>query len=90
LVTKVCRILALNVETKHVWGARIAPTDGYPLNENGQAMWLADLVALVRSDRNFGGVIYFSPEWYNEAVWDAFALFNAAGVARPGIRSFQL
>jgi hypothetical protein len=52
-------------------------------------MWLADLVALVRSDRNFGGVIYFSPEWYNEAVRDAFALFNAEGVARPGIRSFQ-
>jgi arabinogalactan endo-1,4-beta-galactosidase len=66
-----------------------SPADGYPLNENGQAMWLADLVALVRSDRNFGGVIYFSPEWYNEAIWDAFALFNAEGVARPGIRSFQ-
>ena len=66
-----------------------SPADGYPLSENGQAKWLADLVELVRSDPNFAGVIYFSPEWYNESIWDAFALFNAEGVARPSIRSFQ-
>lgn len=64
-------------------------SDGYPLNDDGQPRWLSDLVAVVRSDPNFAGVFYFSPEWYGGSIWGAFALFDAAGVARLSIRSFR-
>jgi arabinogalactan endo-1,4-beta-galactosidase len=63
--------------------------DGYPLTEAGQARWIADLVALARGDANFAGAFYWSPEWYGGGLWDAFALFDAQGVARPGVESFQ-
>jgi arabinogalactan endo-1,4-beta-galactosidase len=65
------------------------PAVGYPLDGEGQARWIADLVAVIRDDPNFAGVFYFSPEWYNGGLWDAFALFDAEGVARPGVRSFK-
>jgi arabinogalactan endo-1,4-beta-galactosidase len=61
--------------------------EGYPLSEDGQAKWIADLAAVIRHDRNFAGVFYWSPEWYDGGLWDAFALFDAHGVARPGVRS---
>ena len=62
---------------------------GYPLSDVGQAQWIADLVAVVRNDSNFAGVFYWSPEWYDGGLWDAFALFDVQGVARPGVRSFS-
>ena len=64
------------------------PAAGYPLSDAGQARWIADFVAVIRSDPNFAGVFYWSPEWYGGGLWDAFALFDAHGVARPGVRSF--
>ena len=64
------------------------PVEGYPLSDQGQARWLADFVAVIRRDPNFAGVFYWSPEWYDGGLWDAFALFDAQGVARPAIRSF--
>lgn len=65
------------------------PADGYPLSDAGQAKWITDLVAVVRSDQNFAGVFYWSPEWYDGGLWDAFALFDGHGVARPGVQSFE-
>jgi arabinogalactan endo-1,4-beta-galactosidase len=65
------------------------PTEGYPLSDSGQANWIADLAAIIRHDPNFAGVFYWSPEWYDGGLWDAFALFDAHGVARPGVRSFR-
>jgi arabinogalactan endo-1,4-beta-galactosidase len=65
------------------------PIDSYPMSEDGQARWIAHLVALVRKDPGFAGVFYWSPEWYDGGIWDAFALFDAQGVARPGVRSFR-
>jgi arabinogalactan endo-1,4-beta-galactosidase len=62
---------------------------GYPLDPDGQARWIADLMNLVRKERNFTGVYYWSPEWYDGRIWDAFALFDAHGLARPGVRSFR-
>ena len=62
--------------------------NGYPLSDVGQARWIADLVAVIRNDSNFAGVFYWSPEWYDGGLWDAFALFDAHGVARRGVRSF--
>jgi arabinogalactan endo-1,4-beta-galactosidase len=63
--------------------------DGHPLSDAGQAKWIADLIAVIRNDSNFAGVFYWSPEWYDGGLWDAFALFDARGVARPGVRSFS-
>lgn len=63
--------------------------DGYPLSDAGQAKWIADLVAMVGSDRHFAGLYYWSPEWYGGGLWDAFALFDGQGVARSGIQSFR-
>jgi arabinogalactan endo-1,4-beta-galactosidase len=65
------------------------PAEGYPLSDDGQARWIADLAAVVRHDPNFAGVFYWSPEWYDGGLWDAFALFDGRGVARPGVRSFH-
>ena len=64
------------------------PAEGYPLSDDGQAKWIADLAAVIRHDPEFAGVFYWSPEWYNGGLWDAFALFDSHGVARPGVRSF--
>ena len=64
------------------------PAQGYPLSDAGQAQWIADLAAIIRKDRNFAGVFYWSPEWYDGGLWDAFSLFNAKGGTRPGVRSF--
>lgn len=65
------------------------PVPGYPLDEAGQAKWLADLLAMVRTNPHLDGVYYWSPEWINGGLWDAFALFDSAGNARPAIKSFQ-
>lgn len=65
------------------------PASGYPLDDAGQARWLADLVSMIRRDPNFVGVMYFSPEWYGGGLWDAFALFGPGGLARPSVRSFK-
>ena len=65
------------------------PAEGYPLSDDGQGKWIADLAAVIRHDPNFAGVFYWSPEWYDGGLWDAFALFDAHGVARPGVRSFK-
>jgi arabinogalactan endo-1,4-beta-galactosidase len=65
------------------------PAEGYPLDENGQARWIADLAAVIRGDPHFAGVFYWSPEWYDGGLWDAFAMFDAHGVARAGARSFK-
>jgi len=62
--------------------------DGYPLTEAGQAQWIADLLAMARGDAHFAGVYYWSPEWYDGGLWDAFALFDAQGRARAGVRAF--
>jgi arabinogalactan endo-1,4-beta-galactosidase len=66
------------------------PPEGYSLSDDGRARWIADLVTTVRHDPSFAGVFYWSPEWYDGGSWDAFALFDANGVARPGARSFKL
>lgn len=65
------------------------PCEGYPLSDDGQANWIGDLTSVVRRDPNFAGVFYWSPEWYDGGLWDAFALFDAHGIARPGVRSFK-
>jgi arabinogalactan endo-1,4-beta-galactosidase len=43
----------------------------------------------IGNEINFVGVFYWSPEWYDGGLWDAFALFDAHGVTRPGDWSFK-
>ncbi|MBS0262936.1 MAG: glycosyl hydrolase 53 family protein [Planctomycetes bacterium] len=63
--------------------------EGYPLTEDGQAQWLVDVFTAIRKDKNFAGAFYWSPEWYDGGLWDAFALFDSQGLARPGVRSLK-
>lgn len=64
------------------------PVDGYPLDEAGQTKWLADFLVFARASDHLAGAYYWSPEWNDANMWDAFALFDAKGQARPAIRSF--
>ena len=60
------------------------PAEGYPLSDDGQAKWIADLAAVIRRDPNFAGVFYWSPEWYDGGLWDACRRSTQHGVARAG------
>lgn len=65
------------------------PVPGYTLDAAGQAKWMADYAAWVRNDVNIAAAIYWSPEWYGNGLWDAFALFDANGVARPAVDALK-
>jgi len=61
------------------------PIDGYTLDEAGQAKWLADYLAMGQANPHLAGLFYWSPEWINGGLWDAFALFDSTGKARPAL-----
>jgi len=65
------------------------PIDGYSLDETGQAKWLKDFLTATRANEHVNGVYYWSPEWTDNTMWDAFALFDANGNARPALTSFR-
>jgi arabinogalactan endo-1,4-beta-galactosidase len=62
---------------------------GYPLNPEGQQRWLTDFLKLCRTNENIAGAFYWSPEWYGEGMWKAFALFDVDGKARPAWQAFR-
>ena len=62
---------------------------GYPISEAGQKKWIADFLAFCRSEQNVRGAFYWSPEWYPEEMWKAFALFAEDGNGLEGLRAFQ-
>jgi arabinogalactan endo-1,4-beta-galactosidase len=62
---------------------------GYPLSEAGQRKWLADLVAFCRGQQQIRGLFYWSPEWYSEEMWKAFALFDTDGNAKEALSAFR-
>jgi arabinogalactan endo-1,4-beta-galactosidase len=64
--------------------------EGYPLSEAGQKKWLADLLAFCRRQEHIQGVFYWSPEWYTEEMWKAFALFRADGTAKEALDAFRV
>lgn len=64
------------------------PVDGYPFTPAGQAAWLADHLDWATAETNLVGSFYFAPEYYFTPfgnIWDAFALFDAQGEARPAL-----
>jgi arabinogalactan endo-1,4-beta-galactosidase len=63
-------------------------TPGYPLSPDGQRRWLADFLDRCGADPAIAAVYYWSPEWYGEGMWKAFALFDVDGAARPGWTAF--
>lgn len=69
-----------------IWNKAV---DGYPLDEAGQAKWLADFLAFCRCHQQIRGAFYWSPEWYTEEMWPAFALFRPDGEAKPALRAFS-
>ena len=67
-----------------------AEVPGYPLTPEGQQRWLTDFLKMCRADGNIAGAFYWSPEWYGEGMWKAFALFDVEGNARPAWQAFHL
>jgi arabinogalactan endo-1,4-beta-galactosidase len=61
---------------------------GYPLSPEGQQKWLGDFLTLCRTNSKVIGVFYWSPEYYGEGMWKAFALFDSEGNARPAWKAF--
>ncbi len=56
---------------------------GYSLTPEGQRRWLADFLSFCASHPAIQAVYYWSPEWYGEGMWKAFALFDPEGEAKP-------
>jgi arabinogalactan endo-1,4-beta-galactosidase len=65
------------------------PVPGYPLNEAGQKKWVQDFYAFCRENRNIKGAFYWSPEWYTDEMWQAFALFRPDGSAKDAFAAFR-
>jgi arabinogalactan endo-1,4-beta-galactosidase len=61
---------------------------GYPFSPEGQQRWLNDFLSFCARDPKIAGVFYWSPEWYGEGMWKAFALFDSEGNARPAWKAF--
>lgn len=62
---------------------------GYPLTPEGRRRWLTDFVRFCASHQKIAGIFYWSPEWYGEGMWKAFALFDVEGNARPAWQAFH-
>jgi arabinogalactan endo-1,4-beta-galactosidase len=67
------------------------PLPDYPLTPEGQAWWLADLLATMYNRGDVLGVYYFGPDfWFSGELWGPFALFDSKGEARPAMASFDI
>jgi hypothetical protein len=62
---------------------------GYPLTPEAQQRWIADFLAMCSHHPHIREVYYWSPEWYGEGMWKAFALFDPAGEAKPAWAVFD-
>jgi arabinogalactan endo-1,4-beta-galactosidase len=65
------------------------PVEGYILDAEGQARWIADFLAEARGASYLHSAFYWSPEWYDSPMWPAFALFDAAGKPKKALSSFS-
>ena len=61
---------------------------GYPLTPAGQRRWVSDFLTFCNSHPNIEAVYYWSPEWYGEGMWKAFALFDPNGESKPAWEAF--
>ena len=68
------------------WNKEVA---GYPISQTGQKKWIADFLAFCHSEQQIQGAFYWSPEWYPEEMWKAFALFGEDGNALRGLDAFR-
>lgn len=64
-------------------------TPGYPLTAEGQRRWLEDFLEFCEHHPAIDSVYYWSPEWYGEGMWKAFALFGTEGAAKPAWGAFK-
>ena len=62
---------------------------GYPLTPEGQRRWISDFLAFCDHQPAIHAVYYWSPEWYGEGMWKAFALFDPAGNSKPSWSAFS-
>ena len=61
----------------------------YPLTPDGQSLWLSDFLKFCHNNPRIAGAFYWSPEWYGEGMWKAFALFDVEGNARSAWQAFR-
>lgn len=62
---------------------------GYALTPEGQRRWIESFLSESRNHAHVAGAFYWSPEWYGDDLWQAFALFDAEGNARPALESLS-
>lgn len=62
---------------------------GYSLTPDGQRRWIADFLAFCNRHPNIRAVYYWSPEWYGEGMWKAFALFDPQGESKEAWEAFS-
>ena len=62
---------------------------GYPLSSEGQRRWIADFLAYCNRHPDIQAVYYWSPEWYGEGMWKAFALFDHRGESKQAWAAFS-
>ncbi len=63
------------------------PIEGYTQDNAGQSKWISDMKSMVTGNDKIAAWFYWSPEWAGEGMWEAFALFDGNGNARPAISS---
>lgn len=62
------------------------PVPGFELSPDGQRAWLAAFQAFARgAEAHLAGAFYWSPEWIRSNMWEAFALFDDDGRAKPAL-----
>lgn len=62
---------------------------GYTLTPEGQQKWLTDFLKFCVDNPKIAGAFYWSPEWYGEGMWKAFALFDVDGNSKSAWRAFH-
>ncbi len=62
---------------------------GYPFTPDGQRRWVLDFFSFCNTHPDIQAVYYWSPEWYGEGMWKAFALFDSDGKSKPAWSSFS-
>ena len=85
--------LQWNDNTNNVIGLETQLLEGYEASEEGQLLFLHDLITLV-NENNYGlGICYWAPDWISTdqfgSPWENQALFDFNGEANDAITAFD-
>ena len=85
--------LQWNDNTNNIIGLETQLLEGYEASEEGQLLFLHDLISLV-NENNYGlGICYWAPDWISTdqfgSPWENQALFDFNGEANDAITAFD-